>query len=237
MLFSKSLDMYASRPRKWGPKGRTVVNVLLHKWLITIFSKTTEASNSQIPSMVVTGGRNPHTNVPFFVQSLNLAHPKSFPVLFEWLKLVEAFSSYVSAKKMSVGRPGSYKFTLLQALSLTTAPWLCLRRVIRVSRDMLSPKHFYSVAHHFGGWGRNVLQWPPDNHSKAPLVLFHLLTVKPKFKVRPLNTTVIEGHSAMIHCLTTGDPTPTIQWDRNHRVNDFNFHRFKVCEFCCIVLD
>ena len=34
------------------PKGRTVVNAL-HKWLITIFLKTTEASNSQIRSMVL----------------------------------------------------------------------------------------------------------------------------------------------------------------------------------------
>ena len=55
-----------------------------------------------------------------------------------------------------------------------------------------------------------------------------LLTVKPKFKVRPVNTTVIEGQTTMIHCLATGEPTPTIQWDRNGRINDFDFSRFKV---------
>ena len=41
------------------------------------------------------------------------------------------FSSYVSVKKKSVGCV-TYKLALLQALSLTTAPWLCHRRVHHV---------------------------------------------------------------------------------------------------------
>ena len=52
--------------------------------------------------------------------------------------------------------------------------------------------------------------------------------MKPRFKVRPVNTTVVEGHSVMLHCVATGDPTPTIQWDRNNKVDAFDLHRFKV---------
>lgn len=54
------------------------------------------------------------------------------------------------------------------------------------------------------------------------------VAVKPRFKVRPVNTTVVEGHSVMLHCVATGDPTPTIQWDRNNKVDAFDLHRFKV---------
>jgi len=32
----------------------------------------------------------------------------------------------------------------------------------------------------------------------------------------------------MFHCVSTGDPTPTIQWDRNNKVDAFDLHRFKV---------
>lgn len=55
-----------------------------------------------------------------------------------------------------------------------------------------------------------------------------MVAVKPKFKVRPTNTTTVEGHSVMLHCVATGDPTPTIQWDRNNRVDAFDLQRFKV---------
>lgn len=52
--------------------------------------------------------------------------------------------------------------------------------------------------------------------------------VKPKFKVRPLNTTAFEGYSTMLHCVATGDPLPIIQWDKNNKVNGFDPNRFKV---------
>jgi len=54
------------------------------------------------------------------------------------------------------------------------------------------------------------------------------MAVKPRFKVRPVNTTAVEGHAVMLHCVATGDPAPTIQWDRNNKVDAFDLQRFKV---------
>jgi len=52
--------------------------------------------------------------------------------------------------------------------------------------------------------------------------------VKPRFKVKPTNTTAYEGHSLMLHCIAIGDPTPTVLWDKNNRVDALDFRRFKV---------
>lgn len=54
------------------------------------------------------------------------------------------------------------------------------------------------------------------------------LSVKPRFKVKPSNTTAYEGYPVMIHCIAIGDPNPTINWDKNGNVNGFNPSRFKV---------
>lgn len=54
------------------------------------------------------------------------------------------------------------------------------------------------------------------------------IVVKPKFKVKPHNSTVPEGLSAMLHCVAIGDPLPIIQWDKNNKVNGFDLNRFKV---------
>jgi len=32
----------------------------------------------------------------------------------------------------------------------------------------------------------------------------------------------------MLHCVAVGDPLPTVQWDRNNKVNSFDQQRFKV---------
>ena len=48
----------------------------------------------------------------FFLQSMVLARPIGFLAVFEWPKSVDAFSSYVSAKK-SIGRSGTYKLAHL----------------------------------------------------------------------------------------------------------------------------
>lgn len=53
-------------------------------------------------------------------------------------------------------------------------------------------------------------------------------TVKPRFKVKPTNTTAYEGHSFMMHCVAIGDPAPTVLWDKNNRVDALDFRRFKV---------
>lgn len=54
------------------------------------------------------------------------------------------------------------------------------------------------------------------------------LSVKPKFQLKPMNLTVKEGASAMFHCVAAGDPTPSVQWDRNNRVEGFISDRIKV---------
>jgi len=54
--------------------------------------------------------------------------------------------------------------------------------------------------------------------------------VKPELKVKPTNTTVNEGEAVMLSCAATGDPTPTIQWDRNPEPDSFDLHRFQVCK-------
>jgi len=43
-----------------------------------------------------------------------------------------------------------------------------------------------------------------------------------------MNTTIVEGRAVMLHCVVTGEPTPTVQWDRNNKVDAFDLQRFKV---------
>ena len=71
------------------------------------------------------------------------------------------------------------------------------------------------------------------------LLLFFSFTVKPQFKVKPKNTTAYEGYPVTLHCVATGDPTPTIQWDKNNKyINAVNNTRFtvsvRVCRGACI---
>ncbi|XP_074645987.1 inactive tyrosine-protein kinase 7-like [Tubulanus polymorphus] len=54
------------------------------------------------------------------------------------------------------------------------------------------------------------------------------VVVKPKFKIKPHNTTAYEGYEVLLDCVAIGDPTPTIQWDKNSQVNAFDRERFKV---------
>lgn len=70
--------------------------------------------------------------------------------------------------------------------------------------------------------------------EKVGVILWHgyimmlNFPVKPKFKIKPQNTTAYEGYPVMIHCVATGDPEPTIHWDKNNQVNGFDVRRFKV---------
>jgi len=48
--------------------------------------------------------------------------------------------------------------------------------------------------------------------------------------MRPANTTAYEGQSLMMHCIAIGDPTPTVLWDKNNRVDALDFRRFKVSD-------
>ena len=50
---------------------------------------------------------------------------------------------------------------------IATALWLSHRRVIRVAPDVSSRNTFSLLPTVLGARALNVLQWPPDNHSKA----------------------------------------------------------------------
>ncbi|KAK8786259.1 hypothetical protein V5799_023966 [Amblyomma americanum] len=52
----------------------------------------------------------------------------------------------------------------------------------------------------------------------------------PRFTVQPSTTRAVEGYSAMLHCKATGDPSPTIQWDRNNVLNNFDPQRYRVLD-------
>ncbi|KAH9375066.1 hypothetical protein HPB48_015900 [Haemaphysalis longicornis] len=52
----------------------------------------------------------------------------------------------------------------------------------------------------------------------------------PRFTVQPSLTRAVEGYSAMLHCKATGDPEPTIQWDRNNVLNNFDPQRYRVLD-------
>lgn len=52
----------------------------------------------------------------------------------------------------------------------------------------------------------------------------------PRFTVQPATTRAVEGYSAMLHCRATGDPIPTIQWDRNNVLNNFDPQRYRVLD-------
>ncbi|KYB28864.1 Tyrosine-protein kinase-like otk [Tribolium castaneum] len=57
------------------------------------------------------------------------------------------------------------------------------------------------------------------------------VVVAPKFSVEPKNPTeVTEGQSVTIDCVVEGDPKPTIHWDKNLKMNDFDHSRFTVLE-------
>lgn len=51
----------------------------------------------------------------------------------------------------------------------------------------------------------------------------HIVYVR--FKVEPENTTVYQGHTAILHCQATGDPEPHIHWIVKDRPLDFSKNR------------
>jgi PTK7 protein tyrosine kinase 7 len=57
------------------------------------------------------------------------------------------------------------------------------------------------------------------------------VVVAPKFSVQYTNPTeATEGQSVWIDCVVEGDPKPTIHWDKNLKMNDFDQSRFTVLE-------
>lgn len=43
-----------------------------------------------------------------------------------------------------------------------------------------------------------------------------------------MNVTAYEEHSIMLHCVATGDPKPTIYWDKNQLQENWDPNRFTV---------
>ena len=79
----------------------------------------------------------------------------------------------------------------------------------------------------------------------GPLVIsttHHSLYIseKPRFRIRPNNTTVYEEQKLMLHCVASGVPKPSIIWDKNHIQNNWDRDRVVVgswktrcvCVFC-----
>ncbi|XP_066594792.1 tyrosine-protein kinase-like otk isoform X2 [Prorops nasuta] len=55
------------------------------------------------------------------------------------------------------------------------------------------------------------------------------VVIGPKFIVQPQNPTeAVEGYPVILHCAAEGDPKPTIQWDKNSRLNNLESPRFEV---------
>ena len=55
-----------------------------------------------------------------------------------------------------------------------------------------------------------------------------LFAVKPVFTLKPGNITTKDGVPVMLHCRASGEPVPTIRWDRMDRVEPFDLPRIKV---------
>ncbi|PBC26832.1 Tyrosine-protein kinase [Apis cerana cerana] len=97
------------------------------------------------------------------------------------------------------------------------------------------PKHVQDIngTLHFNG----VLEEDKGRYtciaSNAQGSINHTITIDvviaPKFTIQPQNPTeAIEGYPVMLHCAAEGDPKPTIQWDRDSRMNNLNNSRFEV---------
>ncbi|XP_059479817.1 inactive tyrosine-protein kinase 7-like [Neocloeon triangulifer] len=55
--------------------------------------------------------------------------------------------------------------------------------------------------------------------------------VAPKFIVVPQNPMeAVEGNPVMFHCVVEGDPKPTVQWDKDTKINSFDKKRITVLE-------
>ena len=65
-------------------------------------------------------------------------------------------------------------------------------------------------------------------------ICFHwktvIFAVRPRFRVKPQNTTAHEGTSVMLHCAAAGDPPPAIHWDKNGRPEAIDRLRFKASD-------
>lgn len=52
--------------------------------------------------------------------------------------------------------------------------------------------------------------------------------VSPKIVTKPDNQSITAGKTVRLDCNATGEPQPTIRWDRNDRILDLTLPRVKV---------
>lgn len=64
-----------------------------------------------------------------------------------------------------------------------------------------------------------LMQKPARNCHSASLLVYVA------FKLKPENTTVYQGHTAVLHCQATGDPSPIIQWKKKDKFLESNKSR------------
>ncbi|KYN01458.1 Tyrosine-protein kinase-like 7, partial [Cyphomyrmex costatus] len=106
---------------------------------------------------------------------------------------------------------------------------------IKEGEDEEFPKHVQDIngTLHFNG----VLEEDKGRYtciaSNAQGSINHTISIDvviaPKFTVQPQNPTeAIEGYPVMLHCAAEGDPKPTIQWDKDSRMNNLDNPRFEV---------
>ncbi|EGI70734.1 Tyrosine-protein kinase-like 7 [Acromyrmex echinatior] len=106
---------------------------------------------------------------------------------------------------------------------------------VKEGEDEEFPKHVQDIngTLHFNG----VLEEDKGRYtciaSNAQGSINHTISIDvviaPKFTVQPQNPTeAIEGYPVMLHCAAEGDPKPTIQWDKDSRMNNLDNPRFEV---------
>ncbi|KAL3284491.1 hypothetical protein HHI36_018652 [Cryptolaemus montrouzieri] len=70
-----------------------------------------------------------------------------------------------------------------------------------------------------------------NNQGSISALIVIDVVVSPKFNITPKNPTeVVEGQNVIIDCVVEGNPKPTIHWDKNLVMNDFDKSRFTVLE-------
>lgn len=66
-----------------------------------------------------------------------------------------------------------------------------------------------------------------DQQGEIRAVVQLTVAVYVVFKLKPENTTVYQGHTAVLHCQATGDPPPFIQWKKKDKFLEAGKSRFQ----------
>ncbi|XP_036403304.1 inactive tyrosine-protein kinase 7 [Megalops cyprinoides] len=85
--------------------------------------------------------------------------------------------------------------------------------------------HFFKVTRSDGG--NYTCLASNDQQGEIRAAVYLTVAVYVLFRLEPENTTVYQGHTAILHCQATGDPQPSIQWMIKDKVLDPNRSRFQ----------